>query len=207
MNENTPDLKRRKTYWPTTVRVETLTDGIFAIAMTIMVLTIEVPGAPGGEAAPSFVELLGDLSSQLIDYAVSFILLATFWIAHHKQLHWVKRTNQAFIWINTFLLFMVTLVPLSTSLQHRYGSSRASVIFFDTNLFLLGLLFLFLWLYATHNFHLVDREQIDRETIKSGIWRNLVVMGVSVLAIGIAFINPAFSTTAYILIPIFFLWL
>lgn len=203
-----PILKRRKkTYWPSTARVETLTDGIFAIAMTIMVLNIEVPGVPPGEAGPGFVELLGDLSSQLGDYAISFLLLSTFWIVHHKQMRWVKRTNQAFIWINTFLLLLVTVVPLSTALQSKYSSSRASVIFFDTNLLLIGFLFFMLWRYATHDYRLVDRDEIDQEVIKGGLVRNTVVMGVSVLAIGIAFINPNWSTTAYLLIPIFFLWL
>lgn len=198
---------RKKRYWPSSARLETLTDGIFAIAMTIMVLNIEVPGVPPGEAGPSFIELLGDLSAQLGDYAISFLLLATFWIVHHKQMRWVKRTDLAFTWINIFLLFMVTLVPLSTALQQKYVTSRASVIFFDTNLFLLGLLFFLLWRYATHNFRLVDRDEIDPEAIRSGLARNVVVMGVSVLAIGIAFINPNWSTTAYLLLPIFFLWL
>lgn len=86
----------------TTHRLEALADGIFAIAMTLLVLNLALPESGKGLAELRSL-LLGQLD-KFFSYAVSFILLAILWVRHHEQFHYIKRTDGRHLWINVFFL-------------------------------------------------------------------------------------------------------
>ncbi|MGZ7160427.1 MAG: TMEM175 family protein [Methanobacterium sp.] len=95
-------------------RLETLADGIFAIAMTLLILSIELPNASLSSVLDFRVYIL-QLIPQILIYFISFILLAIFWLNHHL-LFAIKKANLVLMWINIIWLMFIALVPFTTQL-------------------------------------------------------------------------------------------
>jgi len=183
----------------TTHRLEALADGIFAIAMTLLVLTLALPEAAKGPT--EFHSLLFGQLDKFFCYGLSFVLLAIFWVRHHQQFHFIKRTDGKHLWINIFFLMFVALIPFSTSLVGDYSQEPLAEVFFGSNIFMLSMLLLCSWAYATNHHRLVD-PSLDARRIALAKKRGAATMLVAVLAMGLSFINPQMSPFAYLLIPI-----
>jgi uncharacterized membrane protein len=184
---------------PSTNRIENLADGIFAIAMTLLVLNLSFPLVT---STPQ--NLLKMLSSQAIDfleYGLSFILLAIFWIMHHQLFHYIQRTDSKHLWINIFILMFVALVPFSTSIIGDYGINMVADVFFSSNILIIGFLFLINWVYATNNHRLV-RHDLERQIIVKAVRRISVIPIVSLLALIVSLFSPIGGIWLLILIPI-----
>ena len=183
----------------TTHRIEALTDGIFAISMTLLVLTLALPEAEKG--ITEVHNLLIGQSDKFFNYALSFVLLAVFWMGHHQQSHLIKRTDGRHLWINIFFLMFVGLMPFTTSLVGDYSNDSMAELSFAINIFMLGILLALNWVYATNHHRLVDNS-LDSRSIALGKKRGVITPLVAVLAMGIAFINPWICSFLYLLIPI-----
>jgi uncharacterized membrane protein len=101
-------------------RIEALTDGVFAIVMTLLVLGIVVPHLSHLEASTELPKRLLDLRPVFLSYASSFIVLGFFWIGHDSQFHHIKRVNRTLLWITIFYLMFIALIPFSTALLGEY---------------------------------------------------------------------------------------
>ncbi len=188
----------------TTKRIESLTDGVFAIAMTLLVLTLELPQISRGMTEQQLDNLLFSQWYVFYNYALSFILLAVFWVIHHVQFHSIQRTNRIHLWINIIILLFIALVPFSTSLVGDFRGDSLAEFFFSTNLFIIGLLFFLNWVYSSYKHRLIDREMPEKE-IKKATLRSLVFPAVALLSMGLTFVVPAHSSEAFLLIPLLLL--
>ena len=101
-----------------TDRLETLADGVFAIAMTILVFEITVPDLATGELDQLGSKLLA-LWPKLLAYVISFIVLGIFWIGHHNQFAFIRRANRTFLWLNIVFLMLIAFIPFSAALLGR----------------------------------------------------------------------------------------
>lgn len=131
-------------------RLSALSDGIFAIAMTILVLELRVPvldtvhaqktlwsaGAVSQEQA--VLDALRDVAPRLLIYVMSFLTLGIFWLAQQSQLDGLATTTRRLTWIHLALLFAVTLMPFSTALLGEYIDFRLALVVYWLNLLLLG---------------------------------------------------------------------
>lgn len=185
----------------TTNRLETLVDSIFAFSMTLLALNLHIPEATKMISGEMLHKILLRQAHKFWFYILSFILLALFWIIHHQDFHFIKRTNRTHIWINIFILIFVVVVPFSTSLVGDYKSDWMSHFFFAANIFIISLLFSLHWFYATGNHRLVD-TQIDSRQIVSGRRRGLVTSVVSLLAVILSIVYTPSSLFIFLLIPI-----
>jgi uncharacterized membrane protein len=186
--------------WETTKRIETLVDGIFAIAMTLLVLNLSIPQLTGSVSNITVENYLLALIPKLFTYALSFIILAIFWRVNHQQFYKIKRANSLFLWITVIWLLFVALVPFSTSLMGSYGETQSANIFFNSNLLLIGIFSGLIWYYATKK-GFID-EKLSREKIIELNRINLILPIVALIAIGASFVIPAYSTLAYLAIPL-----
>jgi uncharacterized membrane protein len=121
-------------------RIEALADGIFAVAMTLLVLDIKSPPDLPIESTGALVRYLVALEHSFAMYAISFIVLAIFWIAHHVLFHFVRHVNRRLLWQNVAFLLLVTFVPFSTDLMGDHGHLQLPVIVYGLNLVALGAL-------------------------------------------------------------------
>ncbi|NQS89964.1 DUF1211 domain-containing protein [Patescibacteria group bacterium] len=183
-----------------TRRMEALTDGVFAIAMTLLVLDFKVPTIPEGSTVNALPRLILGLWPNFFNYVQSFILLAIFWIVHHRQYHYIKFVDQGLLWLNILGLMFIVLIPFSTSLIAQHGDVQIGALIFECNLLAIGCLFYMQWWYVTGKHHLLDCD-LSAEAILLIKKRNLVVPIVSLLAIGLSFLTPEWSEVPYFAIP------
>lgn len=183
-----------------TRRLEALTDGIFAIAMTIMVVTIQIPIGPI-HTTDLFVQTASGIVPKYALYFLSFLLLAVFWVDHH-MFYMVKKTNFTLIWLNIFWLMFIALLPLSTSIIAQFPQHQLAQLIFDFNLLFIGLFFYLIWKYS------VNKDLIS-EKVKPYypyITRSLTFMPIIItIAIIVSFVSPRWSMVVLFMIPIIFL--
>jgi uncharacterized membrane protein len=183
--------------------IERLTDGVFAIVMTLLVLEIAVPQISHSEAAIELPKQLLELWPVILSYGTSFIILGFFWIAHDYQFHYVKRANRTFLWITIFYLMFIAFVPFSTSLIGEYGDQQISVIFYGINISIVGFWEYVRWWYAIKD-HLVDID-LDPTFITIMSRRFLLGPTIYLIAVAISFASTQVSLVLFIATPLYFL--
>ena len=190
--------------WMSTNRIETLVDGIFAISMTLLVLSIGVPTLSSNVSETVFQQQIINLAPKIAVYALSFWILSNFWRVNHQQFYFIKRINRIIITINVFWLLFVALLPFSTSLIGNYGRYITSNVIFNTNMFLIGIFYSLNWYYATKK-GFVD-EKLDMKFIEYLKRSNLIMPVLSLLAIFLSLFINSWSAMIYILAPILIRW-
>jgi TMEM175 potassium channel family protein len=122
-------------------RLTALTDGLFAVAMTLLVLDLKVPVAEAGAAASdgTLWDALLKLGPNFSAYLLSFTMLGTFWLAQHTLLTILARSDRTLTWIHLGFLFVVTLLPFTAALLADFHGLRLAVGAYWLNILLLGL--------------------------------------------------------------------
>lgn len=129
-------------------RIGALSDGLFAIAMTIIVLEIRVPDLGEAVTSEDLASALVDLAPRFLTYLLSFLTLGIFWNAQHTQLNYVARGDRHYAWLQLGYLAVVALLPFSTSLLAEYIDVRLAFAVYWVNLLALGAMLFALWVYA-----------------------------------------------------------
>jgi uncharacterized membrane protein len=130
-------------------RLAALSDGVFAVAVTLLVLDLKPPSVPkrtqqpiwaggGGSEHALLHGLTHDVAPRLLPYAMSFLTLGIFWVGQQSQLESFTRSTRALTWIHLTFLLGVTLMPFSTGLLAQDTTYRLSMAVYWLNLFLLG---------------------------------------------------------------------
>jgi len=118
-------------------RLAALSDGIFAVVMTLLVLDLHVPVREGLHSEAALWHELGRLAPQLLTYLLSFLTLGIFWVGQQTQLNQVARSNRDLTWIHLGFLLAVSLMPFSTGLLAEFITFRLPLVLYWLNLLLL----------------------------------------------------------------------
>lgn len=138
-------------------RLESLSDGIFATVMTVLVLSLSIPTIIGSTDSAIASYVLG-LGPTFLSYVMSFLILALFWVRHHNIFHFISRINNTLIWLNMLFLLSVGFVPFSTELIGRFWNTEVATIIYGVNLIASGLCMQALWMYSVRKKLLVVDE-------------------------------------------------
>ncbi|MFA4824685.1 MAG: TMEM175 family protein [Methanoregula sp.] len=179
-------------------RIEALTDGVFAFAMTLLVTSMILPhtaDAPALTAAGALTLLIPDF----IHYVIAFFILAAFWTAHHIQFNQIRFITRPFLTLNIIGLFFVTLVPFTTSFVGDYPDTLASIVF-ELNLMVLGLMMFVQWYYVAHNRKLISPKYPESK-VQEGLLQNLKIPFLSLVGVILALSGWQESTMIYLLSP------
>ena len=175
-----------------TARIETFSDGVFAIAITLLVLEIRVPHIEEGTS------LLGELIKlwpSYLGYAISFIVIGIMWANHHNRFSYIVRSDHILLFLNTLLLMCVAFIPFPTALLAEYVSSEqqqtATAVYAGT-LAVSAVFFTLLWLYAASDHRLVDRN-LNPVTLRAMTQRYVAGMLLYITAVALAFVNTVLS--------------
>jgi uncharacterized membrane protein len=117
-------------------RLAAISDGIFAVAMTVLVLNIQIPNAVAAEA--TVWNALVPLGPHLLTYLMSFLTLGIFWAGQQTQLNYFTRTDHRLTWIHLVFLLAVVFMPFSTALLAEFITYRLPMAIYWVNLFMLG---------------------------------------------------------------------
>jgi len=179
-------------------RLEALTDGIMAVAMTLLVLDLKFDGTESIATDQHLITHLLELERTFTVYIVSFVVLGMYWIAHHLQFHFVKRVDRGVLWINLGFMLLVTLVPFTTNVMMQYESLRVPVVLFGVNQLLLSLSLLVNINYVARRPELRD-DHLTPEVVGYIHRRLLVFSMVPALSIAVAFVSTRAALYLYML--------
>jgi uncharacterized membrane protein len=130
-------------------RLEALSDGVFAFAMTLLVLDLRVPVISAVHSEHDLRHGLAALAPNALTYLLSFITLGIFWVGQHPQLNRIKNSDRNLTWIHLVFLLMVTLVPFSTKLLAAFITYRTALVVYWLNIVGLGATLYWSWAYVS----------------------------------------------------------
>ena len=129
-------------------RLAALSDGIFAVAMTLLVLDLRAPAAAAIHGERDLWRALVALAPRLVMYMMSFMTLGIFWIGQQTQLNHLARSDRSLSWIHLGFLFLVSITPFSTALLAEFIRYRPALLVYWLNILLLGISLYFSWVCA-----------------------------------------------------------
>jgi uncharacterized membrane protein len=186
-----------------TSRLEALSDGIFAIAMTVLVLNL---GPMKFEQKnPTEAQILEALSNMLPDFfafAGSFITLGMYWMGHHTMFRFIEKADRTIFWLNLYFLMFVSLMPFTTGLYAGDENSRIANTIFGANLVVLGLLSYAMWAYS------IKRKLIPKdfpiEAVQFTSRRILTGPLLASIALAVSLFQPIYAEYIYFaMVPTF----
>jgi len=166
-------------------RVVLFSDAVFAIAMTLLALSLRLPASTTRAGVAH--ALRASIPSILV-YFLSFTVIGRYWLLHHRYFRHIRQVDSNLLVLNLAMLSMVAFLPFPTQVLGEYGHSRAAVIFYASSVALLGALATGLWAYASHAHRLV-RPDTTVVFVRLSLWRGAAVATVFALSIPVALIN------------------
>jgi uncharacterized membrane protein len=184
-------------------RVLALSDGVFAFAVTLLVLDLVVPVlSPGGSSADLWQGLTKEYIS-FINYVLSFFIAAIWWNSHHRNFEHIRDSNTTLRMLNMFFLIWIATLPFFTKILDQYHGLQLSVVLYAIDQAAAGFCLTLIWLYASRNNYMIDRE-MKKTAIKFSTIRNIITPVFFLISIGLSFIDVNLASFSwYGLIPIF----
>ncbi len=193
-----------------TGRLEAFSDGVFAVAITLLVLNVRIPGIDLPldklpDDAHLWPQLLGEWP-MLAAYATSFATIGIMWINHHRLFAHIKRTNTVLQLLNLLLLLVIVLIPVPTALLAEYivqPAQHAAAVIYSGTFLLMACCFYILWRYSSYHHRLLGKDA-DAYAV-AAISRQYVFGPLFYLiAFGLAFINTPVSIIFQFILALFF---
>jgi uncharacterized membrane protein len=181
-------------------RVLALTDGVFAIIITLLVLEVHVPELTQGHTLD---EALAELRPSLTAFVISFILAGMYWVGHRDLFALIRRTDRGLVWLNILYLLPLCLLPFGAGLLGRYEHEAVALRIYGLLLVLIALMRVVIWLYATNRPHLLW-QRLDHRQRRAGLALNLLPGLVYLLAFLVARTAPGLSLAIYAAMPLLY---
>lgn len=169
-------------------RLFAFSDGVFAIAITLLALDLKVPVLP--------VEQVGQLPRELLrmapsfqSYVISFVVTGAYWNAHHRIFRLIGRYDNRLLWLNILFLLTLCFLPFPTLMLNRYQNQVFPTIFYAASAALIGLMMNVMWWYASSGHRLLV-EGLSPEAVRQGHLRMITPPALFLLSIPFAFISP-----------------
>jgi uncharacterized membrane protein len=179
-------------------------DAVFAIAITLLALDIRLPAETTALTNSELLDRLLALGPQYRSYAISFLVIGSFWISHHSKFRFIKRYDGRLLLLNLLLLLVIAFIPFPTAVLSEYGN-RTATIFYALTIIVAGLLSAIMWWYAVSNHRLVDDDLADTQR-RQGFWRSLLAPAIFLISIGIAFFDDDLAKYSWLLIALIALY-
>ncbi len=129
-------------------RMEALTDGIFAIAMTLLVLELKIPDLPKSVGTSELLHKIGEEIPSLFSFLISFLYCGLLWVMHHLAMHFVRHLQIGLVWLNLLFLMSISTMPFSCGLLGHFLRNRAAQEIYFANMFVAAALLAAQWLIA-----------------------------------------------------------
>lgn len=180
-----------------TDRTEAISDGVFAVSLTLLILDVRPP--EGGVS--QLVHELVLIAPRLGTFALSFAIVAYYWLVHHLMFASLRGVKIPLIWANMLFLFTIALLPFSTAVLGRYSLAPVALAIYGANLAACTLTLAGVWFVADHS-HITHLSTVSQ---RHYIIRRLGVQFiVALLGIACAFLVPALALSTFVALPIVF---
>jgi uncharacterized membrane protein len=139
-------------------RLVSFSDGIFAIAITLLVFNLKIPDLHKGDVHRTLAQAVTGMVPQFVTYIISFLIIAVFWSIHHHMMNHIHHVDNYFIWINMSFLLGVSFLPFPTALEGSYPDEQFALIFYIASMSFVGLMLMTMWWYASYRRRLIEKD-------------------------------------------------
>jgi uncharacterized membrane protein len=186
-------------------RLLALTDGVFAIAATLLVIELVVPTLSTGATSADLWNALSGEFHIFLAYLLSFFILGVWWNAHHRHFGLIRDTDWTLRWLNLLLLLWIALLPFFTKILAEYGDLQIALALYSLDQAAAGLFLTLSWIYASRNHRFIDKD-IPKKTIRLTLMRSSTAPILFFVSAGVSFINPILTYISWFgLVPIIIL--
>jgi uncharacterized membrane protein len=184
-------------------RIAYFSDAVIAIAITLLAIDLRLPELPPGQAAAQIPEALLELGPRYFSFMISFLVVGTYWWAHHRVFRVMRRYDETLIWLNILFLLGIAIMPFASSVVGQHGDISAAAIFYALCVAATGLAEAGLWIYASQGHRLIDPD-VSPRAIRLGTLRALIPPAVMLLSIPVSqFVSPyAAMATWFAIFPL-----
>ena len=190
-----------------TQRLEAFSDGVFAIAITLLILEIKIPDHQTLQNQTLF-NYLWNLWPKYFAYVFSFIIIGIYWANHHYIFKLYKRTNHTFNIMNVIFLMTIAFLPFPTAIFGEYINEpeqrQTAVTFYALGIYLPALVWLIMWLYGSYEKRLIDQRLTDDfiQYLTRQFWISNIIY---IAAIIVSFFNPVASLLLNVILTLLYL--
>ena len=185
-------------------RLNALSDGVIAIALTLLVLGIDIPDDHKFSEEGLFAFLL-KLKSGFVAYIASFLIIGIYWILHHNIFKELNFINGAIIGLNMVFLFSISLVPFIAKLKTLYSEESLIMLIYAASHLLTGLILFAIWVYATKKPGLLA-DEMDQHQKKTVSLKILIIPFLAIVAVVLSLLNVPISAYTFLFIPLVYLF-
>lgn len=181
-------------------RINAISDAVFGVAMTLLVLEIKVPELEGHETEGDLMHAFFALMPKFLVYFLSFMTAGIFWVGQSTQFRHIEKSDRNLIWINLLFLLFVSTLPFSTAFLGDHINFKFSILLYWLNILLMGIFLYINWTYADRKGFITEET---RDTVYEPIRRRiLVAQALYFFGALLCFINPYLSIGVIIAIQL-----
>lgn len=180
-------------------RIQSLTDSVFAIVITILSLTLVVPANENDEGLRRF--LWDQILPKLFIFFLGFIIVGAYWVDTHYNHHHIQKVDKVSIWLNIFFLMFICLIPFSSGFLANYLYSSISVIVYSINLIVVSSWHLAMLIYSWRKKYI--QPYVDKKLYRNMLWRILLPILVYSMIIPVSLLRTPWVVYLFLL-PLFF---
>jgi TMEM175 potassium channel family protein len=181
-------------------RLAALSDGVFAVAMTLLVLDLHVPSLEPIHSEAELFHALLELLPRILVYMMSFLTLGIFWVGQQTQLNHLSCSDRSLTWLHLGFLFCVSLMPFSTQFMASFITFRTTLVFYWLNILLLGIMLFLTWRYSVRS-HLCH-ENIEPERLDWISRRIVIAQALYAFGAALCIINTYWSIAFILLVQV-----
>jgi uncharacterized membrane protein len=184
-------------------RILSLSDGVFAFALTLLVLTLTVPsidttGLSSQQSSGALGAALQQESGRFLAYVFAFVMIGVWWLAHHRTFRYIERYDSVLLGLNLVVLLEIAVMPFILEAWAAYQSTQVAVVLFASTQAATGLTLNAIWRWATHRHRLVSPD-LSESIIRYTSNRGTLVSTVFLASIGVSFVNVSAAEYTWIL--------
>jgi len=183
-------------------RLAALSDGIFGVAMTLLVLDLRLPSPGGIHSERELWHAIAAGTPQFLMYLMSFLTLGIFWVGQQTQLNHMTHADRSFTWIHLVFLFAVTLMPFSTKLLAEFITFRVALVTYWLNILLLGVVLYISWTCAVSSGLL--KSEIGEKVMRAIRRRIVVAQILYACGAALCLINTYWSITFIVAVQLYY---
>jgi uncharacterized membrane protein len=189
--------------WRTRLRF--LADIIFATAMTIMLLNIDIPEFGHITDAKELATFLLKQLNKMWVFFIAFVVIAVYWMKHLEHFSVIKIVNTTFIWFQLLFLVCIMLIPFWNTYIEQFPDNIAIKVLLSINMVLVGVFSFLSMNYAANPKHRLLQDNVTDESVTEAKRQILTEPAIAILAAGLVYINPVLWDVAFILVPVLFM--
>jgi uncharacterized membrane protein len=187
-------------------RVEAFSDGVFAVAITLLVLNLRVPSPSSG----SIIHQLLKQWPEFAAYVISFMVIGIIWVNHHTLLNKLRRVDRPLLFMNLLLLLFVVFIPYPTAIVADYlkvggWDAKVAVALYSAVMVGMSIAFSLMYLWAGRHDELLD-EAVDASEHRANFWQFAAGLPVYVVLVGVSFLSPGLALAGHFAMALFYVF-